>query len=583
MEELEDGLQFCRIRKADLRQQAKGLRKVHLRGCLLDTQSKRQNERAKAIKLKLHREESKRMWYLIKRTVKDPHSPSVLRVQRVVEGKINEYTVQEDVEQAIQRECEVRFLLAHSAPIMNLLLGEKLRYLSDEALAKAIITGTYDIPSTLDPATAMILKEIGKLGIKIVNGDSNEIIITPEDFKRFWKKVNKFTSLSMSGVHYGHYKAAIQDPQSTNVLALQLTIIARSGIPPESWSVGLQVMLEKIAGICLVEKLRAIQLYEADFNCYNQFIFGRQAMQTLTDSGYIPEELFSQKGSTAEDAKFDKTLMADLSWQARQPMAVVSADAAYCYDRVNHVIMSLVWLALTNGNIPAIVLMLICLQTMKFFQRTGFGESRTFFGGAGIRLYMMGLGQGNRAAPPSWIQLSAVLVNVFKQLELGALVVDPITQELIHSMGTLFVDETDLYTWKDGLLDPGKLWLQTQLELTQWSTLLNATGGALKPEKCFWYMLDYRCENGECSYAEMTPQTLFATNPDGTKSQITQEEVTVSKKTLGIHDAPAGGNEEHIKYIQQKASTWTDRMTNGHLPHHMAWIAYRLQLWPGLR
>jgi hypothetical protein len=172
-------------------------------------------------------------------------------------------------------------------------------------------------------------------------------------------------------------------------------------------------MLEKIAGVCLVKKLRAIQLYEADFNCYTQFIFGRQAMQTLTDSGYIPEELFSQKGSTTEDAKFDKTLMADLSWQARQPMTIVSADAAYCYGRMNHVIMSLVWLALTNGNIPAIVATLIYLQTMKFFQRTGFGESKTFFGGEGIWLYMMGLGQGNRAAPPSWIQLSVVLVNVF--------------------------------------------------------------------------------------------------------------------------------------------------------------------------
>ena len=134
----------------------------------------------------------------------------------------------------------------------------------------------------------------------------------------------------MSSVHYGHYKAAIQDPQSTNALALQLTILARSGIRPESWSVGLQVMLEKIAGVCLVEKLGAIQLYEADFNSYSQFIFGRQAMQTLTDRGYIPEEVFSQKGSTEEDAKFDKTLMADLSRQARQPMAVVSADAAYC-------------------------------------------------------------------------------------------------------------------------------------------------------------------------------------------------------------------------------------------------------------
>jgi hypothetical protein len=60
-------------------------------------------------------------------------------------------------------------------------------------------------------------------------------------------------------------------------------------------------------------------------------------------------------------------------------MTVVSANAAYCYDRVNHVIMSLVWLVLTNGNIPAIVMAQICLQTMKFFQRTGFGESKTFF------------------------------------------------------------------------------------------------------------------------------------------------------------------------------------------------------------
>ncbi len=303
----------------------------------------------------------------------------------------------------------------------------------------------------------------------------------PGDFKHFWKKVNKFTLSLMSGVHYGHYKATILDTLNTEILAQQLTVIARSGIPPESWSVGLQVMLEKIAGVCLVKKLQAIQLYKANFNCYNQFIFGKQAMQNLTDSGYIPEELFSQKGSTAEDAKFNKTLMADLSRQARQPMPIILADAAYCYDRVNHVIMLLVWLVLTNGNIPSIVAAMICLQTMKFFQRTGFGKSKMFFGGPSYLPYMMGLSQGNRAAPPSWIQLSAVLVNVFKQLNLGALIRDPITAEMIHSMGVLFVNDTDLYTWKESLLDPGELWCQAQLELEQLSCLLNATRGALKP------------------------------------------------------------------------------------------------------
>ncbi len=95
----------------------------------------------------------------------------------------------------------MRFSLAHSTPIMTSLLGERLRYLSDESLAKAIITGTYDVPTDIDPATAMILKEIGKLGMKIVNGENNKIIITPEDFKQFWTKVNEFTSSSMSGVH----------------------------------------------------------------------------------------------------------------------------------------------------------------------------------------------------------------------------------------------------------------------------------------------------------------------------------------------------------------------------------------------
>jgi hypothetical protein len=50
---------------------------------------------------------------------------------------------------------------------------------------------------------------------------------------------------------------------------------------------------------------------------------------------------------------------------------------------------------------------------------------------------MMGPGQRNRAEPPTWIQLSPVFVNVFKQLKRGALLLDPITLEMIHTMGAL--------------------------------------------------------------------------------------------------------------------------------------------------
>ena len=110
------------------------------------------------------------------------------------------------------------------------------------------------------------------------------------------------------------------------------------------------------------------------------------------------------------------------------------------------------------------------------------------------------------------------MVNVFKQLNLGAMVRDPITAKIVHSMGTLFVDNTDLYTWREDILDPGELWYQAQIELEHWSCLLNATGGALKPEKCFWYLIDNVCKEGKWIYAEMVPREMVMTNPNSTNA-----------------------------------------------------------------
>ena len=56
-----------------------------------------------------------------------------------------------------------------------------------------------------------------------------------------------------------------------------------------------------------------------------------------------------------------------------------------------------------------------------------------------------------------------------------------------------------------------------------------------------------------------------------------------SKKTLGVRDCPAGENKSHLKYIQDKVNGWIDKMKNGHLSSSMGWVAYRFQLWPGIR
>jgi hypothetical protein len=101
---------------------------------------------------------------------------------------------------------------------------------------------------------------------------------------------------------------------------------------------------------------------------------------------------------------------------------------------------------------------------------------------------------------------------------------------MIHTMGALFVNNTNLYTWRDDIYNRIELWVQTQLDLKTWSCLLNATGGALKAKKCFWYTLNYECSEREWTYAVMVPQEMLITNLDGSKSPIKQEGVDVSKK-----------------------------------------------------
>jgi hypothetical protein len=49
----------------------------------------------------------------------------------------------------------------------------------------------------MDTATKSILKEIGRMGVKIVNEEGSKIEITPEDFQGFWRRVKGFTLSSL--------------------------------------------------------------------------------------------------------------------------------------------------------------------------------------------------------------------------------------------------------------------------------------------------------------------------------------------------------------------------------------------------
>ena len=98
--------------------------------------------------------------------------------------------------------------------------------------------------------------------------------ISSKNFVSFWSKVNEHTQSSVSGHHYGTYKAAAKDETGSEAHALQLTMIARSDVDPVRWGTTMQVLLRKGEGACTIENMRYLNLYDAQFNYYKHFFIG---------------------------------------------------------------------------------------------------------------------------------------------------------------------------------------------------------------------------------------------------------------------------------------------------------------------
>ena len=73
-----------------------------------------------------------------------------------------------------------------------------------------------------------------------------------------------------------------------------------------------------------------------------------------------------------------------------------------------------------------------------------------------------------------------------------------------------------------------------QSSVNSWCSLLNSTGGAAKPEKCFWWLADYECEGGNWKEAGKVDWTLTVPVPSGREEEIKQLDIFEATDTLGV-------------------------------------------------
>ena len=100
-------------------------------------------------------------------------------------------------------------------------------------------------------------------------------------------------------------------------------------------------MIEKKLGCALVGKLGAILLKGADETSHSGVIFGGRMMEQARVTGFIPEEQMAEKQCTAENGVFQKNLYSDYTRLCCISSSTIAADAANCYDRVNHFLLAL--------------------------------------------------------------------------------------------------------------------------------------------------------------------------------------------------------------------------------------------------
>ena len=221
---------------------------------------------------------------------------------------------------------------------------------------------------------------------------------------------------------------------------------------------------------------------------------------------------------------------------------------------------------------------------MKFYQRTAFGDSTSFMGGRDRDNPLHGLCQGNGAAPACWLMVSSLLMHCYHRKGWGSSLLSPISGTLISFLGEIYVDDTDLIIMRPTYMTADDLWDDLQTSVKGWGDLLLATGGALNPSKCSWYLTDYICTDGEWNYAPSVDWELHIPLPGGGTAPIPLLPTDQASKMLGVWSCPMGQDDKHIQEnVIGRYKRWLSRSNNGHLPAKLNWISHRLSLWSGMR
>ena len=440
-------------------------------------------------------------------------------------------------------------------------------YQGNEQVEDAVLRGTYTPPAGTSRYAQLFLNQC-TLPPNLPKCDSR---VSTADHCQGWKRAKERTSGGRSRIIFAMYKAESKDPMLASLDASQRSLAYSTGFSYPRWKQGLDIQLLKRSGKIGATSLRTISCMEPDFNMNNKKM-GKEAMWNGERSKALARDnLGGRKGMQAVEVNQNWTLANDHIRGCRVRAILISNDAKGCFDRIAHVVAIL---ALRRLGVPrpAILSMIQVIQQMQHYIRTAFGESDRSYGPNTTGPPPQGLIQGNGTAPAGWTAITAILVDCMKAEGYGYEAWSPISQRAMTLVCFGFVDDTDL------ILSPNRPNMSTedllhdaQLELSTWEGLISATGGALAPEKSYWYLVEIG-PDGKYVPKSKQPGELFLHNK-GNPELIERLDVFEARETLGIWSRPDGSMKDEVAALKAKALKWADAVKTKRINPTEAWYS----------
>lgn len=559
----------------DLKPNSRVIRDEWMARKIDDEQIEGEDEKVKLLQQMRNREELRDAHKKIKFARDKIHSAGTqqLTIDSEIDGTTRHIIDKEEIELELMRFNKAKYQGANDTPFMKSPLFELVGLKGDTAYADEILKGTALLPSELDQSTLDFLE-----ALKIPEAVLLEGAISPdielEEHTKFWKRARESTQSSMSGLHFGFYKATTKVPKLARAVLDFIRYPFNTGYSPKRFQHSLNVSLQKEPGNHYPGRQRTIHLLEANFAEGCRFIFSKRMMANAKSKHITPETQYARKGGKAIDGALQKVLMLDHFRMTRTAGIGFANDLMDCYDRVVHSSAALAMRRL-GVNTTAIQCLLTTLQNMKNYLRTAYGDSDSYYCGDEGRP-LQGGGQGNPAAAPMWTAISIVILTVLSKYPDGVQIWSAVSLTLISFTAILFVDDTDLFvssqTPRESITSIAQ---RTQILVNRWTGALWASGGCLRPIKCWFYAVSFRWEGSDWKYEHKDEMNISIEVPDnkGIMHKVRQINYDTPKETLGVSLRVDGKNDGVFKHLYESTTAWASQMKSAFLYRFEASLA----------